>query len=109
MLCCAALPAYPCAGVIPDSTRHDLLQEVSNLVESPTVVLGSFDPAFLALPRWVWMLLGGCALGSAVLRCQGALSAGLQAPVCLPCNCLLPTSHRLPTAMRPTGAAGRCS
>ena len=38
-------------GVVPDSTQGDLLEEVSNLVESPTVVLGTFDPAFLALPR----------------------------------------------------------
>lgn len=39
-------------GVVPDGSRGDLLEEVANLVESPTVVLGSFDPAFLALPRW---------------------------------------------------------
>ena len=38
-------------GVVPDSARGGLLEEVSNLVESPTVVLGGFDPAFLALPR----------------------------------------------------------
>ena len=47
----AALP--PLTGVVPDGNRGDLLEEVSNLVESPTVVLGSFDPAFLALPREV--------------------------------------------------------
>jgi glycyl-tRNA synthetase beta subunit len=39
------------AGVVPDSASGDLLDEVANLVESPTVVLGGFDPAFLALPR----------------------------------------------------------
>ena len=39
------------AGVVPDGKRHDLLEEVANLVESPTVVLGSLHPAFLTLPR----------------------------------------------------------
>ena len=39
------------AGVVPDSASGDLLAEVTNLVEAPTVVLGSFEPAFLALPR----------------------------------------------------------
>ncbi len=29
----------------------DALQEVTNLVESPTVILGSFDSGFLSLPR----------------------------------------------------------
>eukprot|EP00887_Chlorella_sp_A99_P006103 scaffold22.g6103.t1 len=38
-------------GAVPDGTRGELLDEVANLVESPTVVLGGFDPAFLALPR----------------------------------------------------------
>lgn len=46
LLCCTA-------GVVPDGTRGDLLEEVTNLVESPTVVLGTFDPTFLSLPRWV--------------------------------------------------------
>ena len=70
----AAAPPY--AGVIPDGTRHDLLQEVSNLVESPTVVLGGFDPAFLALPRWVWVptrAWRGRRAGQC--RCQGSLFA----------------------------------
>ncbi|PRW56476.1 Glycine-tRNA ligase chloroplastic mitochondrial [Chlorella sorokiniana] len=44
-------------GVVPDSTRGDLLEEVANLVESPTVVLGTFDPAFLALPREVLVMV----------------------------------------------------
>ncbi len=35
---------------LPDET---LLSEVANLVESPTAVLGSFDPAYLHLPRLV--------------------------------------------------------
>lgn len=30
-----------------------LLQEVTNLVEAPTVLLGSFEERFLALPRYV--------------------------------------------------------
>ncbi|PSC72381.1 Glycine-tRNA ligase chloroplastic mitochondrial [Micractinium conductrix] len=44
-------------GVVPDSARGGLLEEVSNLVESPTVVLGGFDPAFLALPREVLVMV----------------------------------------------------
>lgn len=40
-------------GHIPETCRGDLLDEVSNLVESPTVVLGTFDEAFLSLPREV--------------------------------------------------------
>jgi hypothetical protein len=78
------MPACPCAGVIPDSTRHDLLQEVSNLVESPTVVLGGFDPAFLALPRCGASAAGrlsGCTLGSAALP---GSPDGSSASVCLP-------------------------
>lgn len=47
--CCRPAPTR--AGVVPDGTRGDLLEEVANLVESPTLVLGAFDPAFLALPR----------------------------------------------------------
>ncbi|MBM3121467.1 MAG: glycine--tRNA ligase subunit alpha, partial [Chloroflexi bacterium] len=35
------------------SVDDDLLNEVANLVEQPTALLGSFDPAFLALPRAV--------------------------------------------------------
>lgn len=33
---------------------ESLLAEVTNLVESPTVLLGAFDPRFLQLPRCVW-------------------------------------------------------
>lgn len=38
-------------GSVPASTRGDLLEEVTNLVESPTTVMGSFAADFLALPR----------------------------------------------------------
>ncbi|KIZ07293.1 glycyl-tRNA synthetase alpha chain [Monoraphidium neglectum] len=38
-------------GVVPESSRGDLLDEVANLVESPTPVRGAFDAAFLALPE----------------------------------------------------------
>ncbi|EFN58140.1 hypothetical protein CHLNCDRAFT_141905 [Chlorella variabilis] len=44
-------------GVVPDGTRGDLLEEVANLVESPTVLLGAFDAAFLVLPREVLVLV----------------------------------------------------
>ena len=49
----------PCmhAGVVPDGTRGELLSEVTNLVESPTVVLGGFDPGFLTLPREVLVMV----------------------------------------------------
>ena len=38
-------------GVIPDSTKGDLLEEVANLVEAPTIVLGTFSSSFLQLPE----------------------------------------------------------
>lgn len=38
-------------GVIPESTKGDLLEEVANLVEAPTVVLGTFSSSFLQLPE----------------------------------------------------------
>ena len=38
-------------GAIPLSSRSDLLNEVTDLVEAPTVLLGEFDPSFLALPE----------------------------------------------------------
>jgi glycyl-tRNA synthetase beta subunit len=38
-------------GVIPQSASGDLLDEVANLVESPTVIRGGFDQAFLELPE----------------------------------------------------------
>lgn len=59
--------AQRCGGQVPESSRADLLPEVTNLVESPTAVLGTFDEAFLRLPRSVshtqlrrvWLLLCG--------------------------------------------------
>jgi glycyl-tRNA synthetase len=38
-------------GIIPESNSEELLLEVANLVEAPTVVRGTFDPSFLKLPR----------------------------------------------------------
>lgn len=50
----AAAEATGGRGAIPESARAEggdsVLDEVSNLVESPTVVVGGFDPAFLELP-----------------------------------------------------------
>jgi len=43
--------AAQAGGAVP--ADDDLLNEVANLVEQPTALLGSFDPAFLALPREV--------------------------------------------------------
>ena len=36
---------------LPRAVAQNLLDEVTNLVEAPTVVLGDFDPAFLSLPK----------------------------------------------------------
>jgi glycyl-tRNA synthetase beta subunit len=47
----AGAAAAEVGGIIPDSCKGDLLDEVANLVESPTMVRGEFDPAFLALPQ----------------------------------------------------------
>lgn len=38
-------------GLIPEANKTDLLAEVTDLVEAPTVILGRFDPAFLELPE----------------------------------------------------------
>ena len=40
-------------GTVPERYAHDLLNEVLYLVEAPSVVLGSFSPEFLLLPREV--------------------------------------------------------
>lgn len=44
-------------GTIPESTRGDLLVEVTNLVEAPTCVRGTFDPSFLQLPSEVLVMV----------------------------------------------------
>ncbi len=54
----ATAAAGAAGGVIPDSAREDLLPEVTNLVESPTIIVGGFDRGFLALPRCVCPKLG---------------------------------------------------
>lgn len=36
---------------LPQAAAQELLEEVTNLVEAPTVVLGDFDPSFLSLPK----------------------------------------------------------
>jgi glycyl-tRNA synthetase beta subunit len=38
-------------GSIPESNKSDLLNEVTDLVEAPAVLLGKFDPSFLTLPE----------------------------------------------------------
>ena len=40
-------------GFVPEETKTDLLEEVTDLVEAPTVILGRFDESFLELPEWV--------------------------------------------------------
>lgn len=44
-------------GLVPDSSRDALLHEVTHLVEAPAVIMGSFDPSFLALPREVLVMV----------------------------------------------------
>lgn len=44
-------------GYIPDSAQGDLLVEVTNLVESPTVVRGTFSLTFLELPSEVLVMV----------------------------------------------------
>ena len=44
-------------GTIPEATRGDLLEEVANLVESPTIVLGTFASTFLQLPEEVLVMV----------------------------------------------------
>ncbi|GIL46417.1 hypothetical protein Vafri_3416 [Volvox africanus] len=52
-----AAAAAKVGGTVPESTRGDLLEEVTNLVESPTVVMGSFSSDFLALPSEVLVMV----------------------------------------------------
>jgi glycyl-tRNA synthetase len=47
----AAAAAAEVGGTVPESARGDLLQEVTHLVEAPTVIRGEFNPKFLSLPR----------------------------------------------------------
>ncbi|WIA13728.1 hypothetical protein OEZ85_007280 [Tetradesmus obliquus] len=53
----AAAAAAEVGGIIPASASGDLLDEVANLVESPTVIRGGFDPAFLELPEDVLVMV----------------------------------------------------
>ncbi|KXZ51509.1 hypothetical protein GPECTOR_12g472 [Gonium pectorale] len=52
-----AAMAAKVGGTVPESTRGDLLAEVTNLVESPTVVMGSFSTDFLQLPSEVLVMV----------------------------------------------------
>jgi glycyl-tRNA synthetase len=51
----AAAAAAAAGGVVPPDEA--LLEEVTNLVESPFLVSGTFDPAFLALPKEVLIMV----------------------------------------------------
>ncbi|DBA71104.1 TPA: hypothetical protein ACH3X2_011520 [Trebouxia sp. C0005] len=44
-------------GELSRAAAQELLDEVTNLVEAPTVVLGDFDPAFLSLPKEVLVMV----------------------------------------------------
>ena len=44
-------------GVVPETARDGLLDEVANLVEAPNVVMGTYDDAFLALPKEVLVMV----------------------------------------------------
>jgi hypothetical protein len=63
-----AAEAAAVGGAIPDSARADLLQEVANLVESPTVVRWAAAPAALALADAGGG--GGGAVVAVVGRCR---------------------------------------
>lgn len=47
----ATAAAAEVGGAIPEAAREALLQEVTHLVEAPTVVRGDFSREFLQLPR----------------------------------------------------------
>ena len=44
-------------GKIPENSQGDLLDEITNLIESPTPVLGTFDESFLSLPKEVLVMV----------------------------------------------------
>jgi len=44
-------------GTVPERHRGGLLEEVSNLVEAPTIVMGAFDGDFLSLPDDVLVMV----------------------------------------------------
>lgn len=47
----ATAAAAEAGGIIPEAAREALLQEVTHLVEAPTIVRGDFSSDFLQLPR----------------------------------------------------------
>ena len=47
----ACMQAQAVGGTIPDSSKENLLDEVADLVETPTVLRGSFQASFLDLPE----------------------------------------------------------
>jgi len=49
----AQASAAEVGGQVPEQARGDLLDEVANLVEYPTLVRGAFEEQYLALPREV--------------------------------------------------------
>jgi glycyl-tRNA synthetase len=44
-------------GVVPHGCKGSLLSEVANLVESPSIVVGSFDEKFLELPKEILVMV----------------------------------------------------
>ncbi|KAF6257872.1 glycyl-tRNA synthetase beta subunit-domain-containing protein, partial [Scenedesmus sp. NREL 46B-D3] len=53
----AAAAAAEVGGVVPESASGELLDEVSNLVESPSLIRGGFDASFLELPEDVLVMV----------------------------------------------------
>ncbi|GAX84334.1 hypothetical protein CEUSTIGMA_g11756.t1 [Chlamydomonas eustigma] len=49
--------AAAAGGMVPVSTRTDLLEEVCNLVEAPSIMEGSFNESFLELPEEVLVMV----------------------------------------------------
>ena len=47
----ACQEAQAVGGSIPETAQSDLLLEVADLVEMPSVLRGNFEPSFLDLPE----------------------------------------------------------
>ena len=47
----ACRQAEAAGGSIPETSKSALLDEITDLIEMPTVLMGKFDPSFLDLPE----------------------------------------------------------
>ena len=72
-------------GYVPDACQEDLLPEVANLVEAPTIVAGSFSSSFLSIP--------GCGCCRCACGCRARLQ--LMADSLTPSALLLQVATRI--------------